>query len=405
MNKAIDIRAHFPVLNQLVNGKPLCYLDSAASSQKPEVVIDAMSNYYRTIHANVHRGVHTLSQRATEAYESVRVKVASFIGASSSDEIIFTRGATESINLVSNSWGRSFLHEGDEVLITEMEHHANIVPWQLICQERKAVLRYIPITDEGELDLTEIDVLLNANTKLLAITHTSNSLGTINPLDSIIKKARSIGATVLVDGSQAVAHQPINVQALDADFFVFSSHKMYGPTGIGILFGKKDLLDKMPPWQGGGDMIKDVSLERSTYNDVPLRFEAGTPSIAEAIGLGAAIDFIYSVGFESIQNIEHNLLQNAEEELRKMPEISIFGRSSNKAPVISFLANGIHPYDLGTFLDQMGVAIRTGHHCTQPIMKRFHIPGTCRASFAVYNTEEDVNQFIQSLRKSIQMLS
>lgn len=398
------IRADYPILHTQVNGKPLVYFDNGATSQKPKQVIDAIVNYYENYNSNVHRGVHTLSQQATDAYEHARENVKNFLQAADSAEIIFTKGTTEGINLVAQTWGRMNLRQGDEVLITAMEHHANIVPWQMICEEKQAILRYIPITEQGELDLSRLDSLINERTKMVAVVYVSNALGIINPVETIIAKAKSVGAKVLIDGAQAVSHFPVNVQSLDADFFVFSGHKLFGPTGIGVLYGKKDLLDDMIPYQGGGDMIKNVTLEKTTYNVSPFKFEAGTPNIEGAVGLSAAIDYFQALDSEGIEEHEQELLHYATDRLLSIDGLKIYGESSRKVPVVSFLIEGIHPYDLGFILDKNGIAVRTGQHCTQPIMDFFEIPGTVRVSLAFYNTKSEIDFLIETIHRAKKML-
>lgn len=399
------IRAQFPILNQQVYGKPLVYLDSAASSQKPLRVIQALDKYYQEEHANVHRGVHYLSQRATDKFEAVRKQAQAFINAAHDHEVIFTRGTTEAINLVASSFGKAFIEEGDEVLISAMEHHSNIVPWQILCEDWGATLKVIPVTDEGELIIERFDELLSSNTRLVAINHVSNTLGTVNPIEEIITKAHKVGAAVLVDGAQAVPHMQVDVQDLDADFYCFSSHKMYGPTGIGILYGKEYWLNDMPPYHGGGEMIETVSFEETTYNRLPFKFEAGTPNIADTIAFGEAMRFMEETGVEEIAAWEHELLQYGTEQLGKIQGMRFIGTAANKASVISFLVGDIHPYDLGTILDQLGIAVRTGHHCTMPLMDRLGIPGTVRASFAVYNTKEEVDALVEGVKRAVSMLA
>ena len=400
-----SLRKDIPVLHQKIHGKPLAYLDNAASSQRPQFVIDAVNNHEKHNHANIHRGVHKLSQRATNAYEGAREKVCTFINASSSREIIFTRGTTESINLVAHSLGLSQLKPGDEILISWMEHHSNIVPWQLICERTGAKLSTIPITDCGELDLEAFDQLLSERTKIVAIVHVSNALGTINPVKEIIDKAHSKGAMVLLDGAQAVSHMRIDVQELDCDFYAFSGHKMFAPTGIGVLYGKKALLENMPPYQGGGEMILTVTFKKTTYNTLPYKFEAGTPHISGAIGLGAAIDYLSRIDFNAIAKHEHDLLEYATSRLSDLPGARVIGRARKKTGVLSFVLGDIHAHDLGTILDQEGVAVRTGHHCTMPIMEFFGVPATARASFAFYNNRNDVDQFIDGLRATLKIFS
>ncbi len=400
----IGCRHHFPLLRQRVNGKALVYFDNAATSQKPQVVIDAIMRYYQEENSNVHRGVHTLSEKATEAYEGVRVKVQEFVHANSPREIIFVRGTTEAINLVAASYGRKAVGKGDEVLISAMEHHSNIVPWQILCQERGAQLRVIPMNDAGELILPEYERLLGDRTRIVALAHVSNSLGTINPVREMIAMAHRRGIPVLLDGAQAVPHMEVNLRELDCDFYAFSAHKMFGPTGIGILYGKEALLEEMPPYQSGGDMIKSVTFEKTVYNDLPHKFEAGTPSIAGAVGLGAAIDYLRQIGIDSVAAFEHELLAYATERLSEIPRLRIIGTAKDKASVLSFVIEGIHPHDIGTILDDEGIAIRTGHHCAQPVMQRFGIPATARASFAFYNTKEEVEVLVKALHTVISVL-
>lgn len=399
------IRRDFPILSRKVNGKPLVYFDNAASSQKPQTVIDATDKYYAYENANIHRGVHTLSQEATSAYEVVREKVRAFINADKSHEIIFTKGTTDSINLVASSFGKANIGEGDEVLISAMEHHSNIVPWQMLCEEKKATLKVIPINDDGELMMDGFHKLLSKKTKIVAVTHISNSLGTVNPVKEIITAAHEKGIPVLIDGAQAIHHTAVDVKELDCDFYAFSAHKMYGPTGVGVLYGKEELLNAIPPYQGGGDMIKTVTFEKTTYNELPHKFEAGTPNIAGGIAFGAAIDYINSLGVETIAAYEHELTSYALEQLSTVPGIEFIGKAKERASVISFLLDNIHPYDAGVILDKMGIAVRTGHHCTQPLMDRFRIPGTVRASFSFYNTKEEVDILVKGLHKVIQMFS
>ncbi len=399
------IRAQFPVLSETVHGKPLVYLDNGASSQKPLQVIDAMSNYYKYEHANIHRGVHTLSQKATENYENSRLALQRYFNAAHPHEVIFTKGTTDAINLVSNAWGRKHLEAGDEVLISGMEHHSNIVPWQMICEERGATLKVIPVLDNGELDWDAFESLLCERTKMVAVVHVSNTLGTVNPIPQLIAAAHEQGAVVLIDGAQAVPHMQVDLQALDCDFYCASAHKMYGPTGIGFLYGKEDLLNEMPPYQGGGDMIDRVTFERTTYNDLPHKFEAGTPAIAAGIGFGAAIEWIEQVGIGNIAAHEQSLLEYGTQRLQELDGLRMIGESANKSAVLSFLIGSIHPYDLGVVLDQLGIAVRTGHHCTQPLMDRFEIPGTVRASFAVYNTKAEIDALMEGMKRAIPMLS
>lgn len=399
-----DLRSQFPILTQKVNGRDLIYFDNAATSQKPSTVIDKIKTFYEKENANIHRGVHSLSQEATTAYEQARLKVSNYLNAKSDAEIIFTKGTTDGINLIASSFGE-LLHPGDEVLISAMEHHSNIVPWQLLESRKKIKLKIIPIHNSGEIDLKAFEKLLNEKTKLVSITHISNSLGIINPIKEIIRKSHFVGAKVLIDGAQSIQHEKIDLQELDCDFFVFSGHKIYGPTGIGVLYGKSELLNIMPPYQGGGDMIEKVSFEKTTFNVLPFKFEAGTPNIVGGIALGAAFDFLNSLNFEQFKNHELELLRYAEEQLMTIPEIQIFGNSKNKTSVISFNVGKIHPFDIGTLLDKQGVAVRTGHHCTQPIMDFYQIPGTIRVSFSIYNTKDEIDVFMAALNKSIQILS
>ncbi len=392
-------RADFPVLQQTVHGKPLIYLDNAATSQKPAAVIEILDRYYLEYNSNIHRGVHHLSQVATEAYESARENIRRYINAHSTKEIIFVRGATEGINLVAQTFARSQIKAGDEILITEMEHHSNIVPWQILAEQTGATLKYIPINDAGELDLENIDALLTDKTKLLALVHISNALGTINPIEMLIEKAHDIGAKVLIDGAQAVPHTRINVIELDCDFYVLSGHKLFGPTGIGVLYGKQALLEAMPPYQGGGDMIKMVTMEKTMYNDLPHKFEAGTPHIAGVIGLGAAIDYIELIDFEGAIQHEHDLLNYANELADKTNGMNLVGTAKNKTSILSFTLDGIHPHDIGTIMDNEGIAIRAGHHCAMPVMERFQIPATARASFAFYNSFSDVDALFNGIEK------
>lgn len=399
------IRKDFPILHRTVNGKPLVYFDNGATAQKPDVVIDAISEYYRVYNSNIHRGAHELAQEATTAYEEARKTVAQFLNAASEIEINFTRGTTEGINLVASSYGQHFLKSGDEVIISTMEHHSNIVPWQLACEATGAQLKVIPINDAGEIEMDAYKALINEKTKIVSVVHVSNALGTINPVKEIITKAHEVGAIAVVDGAQAVPHMAVDVQALDADFYAFSSHKLFGPTGVGVLYGKKALLKQMPPYQGGGEMIKEVTFEKTTYNDLPYKFEAGTPNIAGAIAFAEAIKYVKGIGYEAIGNWEHELLSYATEKLEQIEGLQIIGTAKIKASVISFLIDGIHFYDLGVLLDKQGVAIRTGHHCCQPLMNRFGIEGTCRASFAFYNTKQEIDQLVNALLKAQKMLS
>jgi cysteine desulfurase/selenocysteine lyase len=393
------VRADFPILETMVHGKPLVYLDNAATSQKPRAVIDAIMRYYQGTNANVHRGVHYLSETATENYEGARKIAQQFINAAHSREIIFVRGTTEGINLVAQTLGRTRIGAGDEILITAMEHHSNIVPWQILCEEKGAKLRVAPINDNGELRFDEYANLLSPKTKLVAVTHVSNALGTINPLKRMVELAHAHNVPVLVDGAQAVPHIKVDVQALDCDFYTFSGHKVYAPTGIGVLYGKTALLESMPPYQGGGDMISSVTFERTTYNKLPYKFEAGTPDIAGVIGLGAALTYVENLGIENIGAHEHDLLVYATAAVSAIPGVRIIGAAKEKAAVVSFVVEGVHPHDIGTILDQQGIAIRTGHHCSQPVMERFGIPATARASFAVYNTREEIDALVGGIQK------
>jgi cysteine desulfurase/selenocysteine lyase len=393
------LRRDFPILRQRIHGRTLVYLDNAATSQKPQVVIDAICRYYERDNANIHRGVHFLSEHATEEYEGARRTVQQFLNAADASEIIFVRGATEAINLVAQTYGRTNVHAGDEVFITAMEHHSNIVPWQILCEEKNARLRVAPISDSGELLLEDFEKLLGPRTKIVALTHISNALGTINPVWRIIEMARRWNIPVLVDGAQAVPHLKVDVQALDCDFYVFSGHKLYGPTGIGVLYGKSALLEAMPPYQGGGDMISSVTFEKTIYNKLPYKFEAGTPHVAGAIGLGAAIEYVNGLGMDNIAAYEHELLAYATEAVSTIPGIRVIGTAKEKAGVLSFLLDTIHPHDIGTILDQEGIAIRTGHHCAQPVMQRLGITATARASFAFYNTREEVDALVEGIQK------
>ena len=397
------IREDFPILKTMVNGKPLVYLDNAATSQKPQTVLDTLNRYYTEENSNIHRGVHYLSQAATKDYEDARAKVRRFLNAPDDKQIIFVRGATEGINLVAGSYGRQNIGAGDEVIITAMEHHSNIVPWQILCQEKGASLKVIPINDDGELLMDEYEKLLSPRTKLVSVVHISNSLGTINPMEQIIEMAHARGVPVLVDGAQSAPHMPIDVQKLDCDFFVFSGHKVYGPTGIGVVYGKMDLLEAMPPYQGGGDMIKSVSFEKTLYNDLPYKFEAGTPNIAGVIGLGAAIDYVTGLGMDITRAHEDSLLEYGTERLSNVSRVRLIGTAANKASILSFVMDGVHPHDIGTILDSEGIAIRAGHHCTQPLMERFGIPATARASLAFYNTEEEIDLLVRGIDKVIEV--
>lgn len=394
-----SVRADFPILSSEVRGKPLTYLDNAATSQKPASVIDAIDRYYRAENSNIHRGVHYLSEQATDAYEATRAKIARFIGVTDSDEIIFVRGATEGINLIAHGFTESILQQGDEILITHMEHHANIVPWQIAAQKTGAILKVVPVKDTGELDMEALDELLSEKTRLVAVVQVSNALGTINPVETIIEKAHRLNVPVLIDGAQSVPHMPVNVAELDCDFFVFSGHKVCGPTGIGVLWGKREWLEKLPPYQGGGDMIERVDFEGTTYKGIPGKFEAGTPHIEGVIGLGAAVDYFNELDREGALQHENDLLQVATEQLATIEGLRIIGVAKKKAAVVSFLIDDIHPHDVGTFLDADGVAIRAGHHCTQPLLKRFGVPATVRASFAFYNDFDDVERLVKAIQK------
>lgn len=399
-----SIRRDFPILQQEVNGKPLIYFDNAATSQKPRQVIEALVHYYASINANVHRGIHFLAEKATEAFEDTREAVAKMINSSSKEQIIFTRGTTESINLVAASYGRTFIREGDEIIISTMEHHSNIVPWQMLCAEKRAVLKVIPMNDAGELLMDEYRKILSPHTRLVAVMHVSNALGTINPVAEIIRIAHKQGAKVLIDGAQAAPHYHIDVQALDVDFYAFSAHKMYGPTGMGVLYGKRELLEAMPPYMGGGEMIKEVSFKGTTYNEIPYKFEAGTPNIGDVVAMKYAIDYMQSIGQEAIAKHEHDLLSYATDAVSNIPGIRLIGTAKEKASVLSFLIDGIHPMDLGMLLDAKGIAVRTGSHCAMPLMERLGIDGTVRASFAVYNTEAEIDTFAKELRRAAETL-
>jgi len=399
------IREDFPILNQKIYGKDLIYLDNAATTHKPIQVIDAISKYYKEQNSNVHRGVHFLSDKATTIYEKARVNIANFINANNSHEIIFVRGTTEAINLVANSYGNDNVNEGDEIIISALEHHSNIVPWQMLCERKKAKLKIIPINDEGEIIIDEYKKLLTGKTKIVAVNHTSNSLGTVNPIKEIIDLAHNAGAVVLIDGAQAVQHTEVDMQSLDADFFAFSGHKIYGPTGIGVLYGKEKILESMHPYQGGGDMIKTVTFEKTIYNDLPYKFEAGTPNIEGGIVLSDAIDYVKKIGLENIYQHEQELLKYATSQLKEIKGFQLIGNAEKKTSVISFLLETIHPYDTGTILDKMGIAVRTGFHCTEPLMKRLGVPGTVRASFAMYNTKYEIDVFINGVKKAKKMLS
>lgn len=401
---AENIRREFPILDQQVHGKPLVFLDSAASSQRPRSVIDAVTWYEEHDHANVHRGVHTLSQRATDAFEGAREKVRGFINAESASEIVFVRGTTEGINLVASSFGQKFIAEGDEIIISHMEHHANIVPWQMLCERNKAVLRVIPMDERGELDYQAYLDMLGPRTKIVALNHVSNALGTINPVRQYVAAAREKGIPILLDGAQAVPHMPVDVRDLDCDFYVFSSHKMYGPTGIGVLYGRKSLLEQLPPYQGGGDMILAVTFEKTLYNELPYRLEAGTPNISGAVGLGAAVDFLQRVGMVNTEHREQELLAYATSALEAIPGLKMIGTASHKAGVLSFVMERAHPHDIGTILDTEGVAVRTGHHCAMPVMDFFKVPATARASLGIYNTRDDIDRLVEALQRVREVL-
>ena len=399
------VRKDFPILSREVYGKTLVYFDNAASSQKPSKVIDAISHYYEHEHSNIHRGVHHLSADATEKYEEARKTIQRFINAEHSHEVIFTKGTTDSINLVAYSFGVKFINEGDEVIVSTLDHHSNIVPWQMICETRGAKLKVIPINNEGELLLDDYRNLLSDKTKIVAVGHVSNALGTINPVKEIIAEAKKMRIPVLLDGAQAIPHLAVDVQELDCDFYAFSAHKIFGPTGVGVLYGKENLLNTIPPYQGGGDMIDTVTFEKTTYNELPHKFEAGTPNIAGVIGLKAAIEYVNQVGINNIAIAEHQLIEYATEQISAIDGVRLIGTAKEKASVLSFLVNDIHPYDIGTILDRLGVAVRTGHHCAEPLMNRLNIPGTVRASFAFYNTKEEVDVFVNALKKAVSMLS
>ena len=398
------IRQDFPILGISVNNNPLIYFDNAATTQNPEQVLKAIQDYYHTENSNVHRGNYFLSQKATESYENARLRMQKFIHAGSKNEIIFTRGTTESINLVASSFGKQFIKPGDEIIISTLEHHSNIVPWQFVCEDRGAKLKIIPVSESGELMLDEFEKLISPKTKLVSVAHISNALGTINPIKNIISIAKKYNITTCIDGAQGVSHLKVNVQELDCDFYVFSGHKIYGPAGIGVLYGKSAMLEKLPPYQGGGEMIDKVTFEKTTYNELPYKFEAGTPNISGAIGLAAAIDYVESIGLENIMEYEHELLVYATKKLNQLEGMRIIGNAAEKASVISFLVEGTHPVDLGMILDKMGIAVRVGNHCAQPLMRRFEIPGTVRASFAFYNTFEEIDTFIEKLKRAVSML-
>ena len=399
------IKSDFPTLNQKINGNDLVYLDNAATTQKPKSVINSVNEYYKKTNSNIHRGVHTLSQEATEKYENARMKIAKFINSTTEKEIIFVRGATEAINLVANSYVRPLLQPNDQIIITEMEHHANIVPWQIVCKEKEAELKILPMNSKGELIVDELEKIITNKTKFMAINHVSNSLGTINDVRKIVEIAHKHNIRILIDGAQAVQHIPIDVKEIDADFYCFSGHKIYAPTGIGILYGKKKLLDEMPPYQGGGDMIKSVTFEKTIYNDVPNKFEAGTPNISGAIGLGTAIDYIQDIGIDNIAKHESDLLNYATEKIKEIKGVKIIGNAKDKASVLSFTMENIHPHDIGTIMDSHGVAIRAGNHCTQPVMDFYSIPATARASFAIYNDKTDVDKLISSVKKTMEVFA
>jgi len=399
------IRQDFPILEQSINGKKLVYFDNAATTQKPIQVLDALNDYYRGYNANIHRGIHHLAEKATAAFESTRKAVKTFLNANSTEEIIFTYGTTDSINLVAGTFGRKFINEGDEIIISTLEHHSNIVPWQMLCEEKGCVLKVIPINDEGEILMDEFEKLLSEKTKLVSVVHVSNALGTINPIKTIIEKAHAFGAKVLIDGAQASSHIDIDVQDLDADFYALSAHKLFGPTGMGVLYGKKELLEAMPPYRGGGEMIKEVTFEKTTYADLPYKFEAGTPNIADVVAFKFALDYIQNIGKTNIAAYENELLNYATEKLEAIEGLTVIGKAKEKVSVISFVLEGIHPQDIGIILDQQGIAVRTGHHCTQPLMQRFGIPGTARASFSVYNTFEEIDALVAGILKVKKLLS
>ena len=399
-----NVRELFDILNTSVYGKPLIYFDNAATTQKPRSVVETLTGYYTTLNSNIHRGAHYLSTTATEAYEQSRRKVQSFINAKYSHEIVFTRGTTEGINLVASSFAKRFLMDGDEIIISGMEHHSNIVPWQMACEAKNAKLKIIPFTDEGVLDMQAFEGLFSSHTKLVAVNHVSNTLGTINPIKDIVAYAHKQGVPVLIDGAQGISHIAVDVQDIDCDFYCFSGHKMYAPMGVGVMYGKETMLNELPPYQGGGEMIKDVSFEKTTYNELPFKFEAGTPSVGDVLGLKTAIEFMENIGIDNIANHEKQLLNYAVEQMRAVEGIRFIGTAPNKTSVVSFLVGDSHPYDVGTLLDKLGVAVRTGHHCTQPIMERYGIPGTVRASFAIYNTMEEIDEFVKALKRIAPML-
>jgi len=397
------IRADFPALNQKVHGHPLVYLDSGASAQKPNVVIDAVDHYYKNDHSNVHRGVHTLSERATVKYDASRVSIQKFLNAARDREIVYTSGTTEALNLVAQSWGRTNVQAGDDLLVSEMEHHSNIVPWQMLAEEKGATVRKIPMTQDGALDMDAFKSLLQGRPKVVAMTHVANALGTINPLAEIVALAHDAGAVVVADGAQSTPHMSVDVQALDVDFYALSGHKIYGPTGIGVLYGKEALLDAMPPWQGGGDMIKSVTFEKTIYNDLPFKFEAGTPNIADAIGMGVAAEYLLDIGLDAVAAHEHTVLAYAESRAAERAEMTVYGNAPDKAGIMSFALDGIHPHDIGTMLDHQGVAVRTGHHCAQPVMQFFGIPATTRASLGIYNNREDIDRLFDGVDEVLKM--
>ena len=408
IQKGLDIdaiRRQFPILNREVKGRSLVYFDNAATSQKPQSVIDALVNYYTRYNANVHRGIHTLAEEATFAMEKSRDAAQEFINAASREQIVFTKGTTEGINLVASTWGRQNIRAGDEIIVSNLEHHSNIVPWQILIEEKGATLKVIPVSEKGELIIDEYKKLLSPKTKLVAVNHASNALGTINPVREIIDEAHKVGAVALIDGAQSTVHLDIDVQEMDCDFFVFSSHKMYGPTGVGVLYGKRELLESMPPFQGGGEMIKEVTFEKTTYNDLPYKYEAGTPNIADIIAFKAAIDFVNGIGKKNIKQYEDQLLHYGTSKLRQIPGLRIVGEAKEKVSVISFVVDKLHPQDLGILLDNYGIAVRTGHHCAQPLMDCYRIPGTVRASLAIYNTKEEIDELVVGLKKAIKMLS
>ena len=398
------IREQFPVLKEEVNGKPIIYFDNAATTQKPLMVLNALDNYYYHQNANIHRGIHALAERATNAFEETRTRAQQFINAAEREEVVFTKGTTESINLVAATYGRKFIQEGDEVIISTMEHHSNIVPWQMLCEEKGAILKVIPVNEKGEIIFEEYEKLLSRRTKIVAVVYASNSLGTINPVKEIIKKAHEVGAVTLLDGAQATAHLDIDVQDLDVDFYALSAHKMYGPTGVGVLYGKRALLESMPPYQGGGEMIKDVSFTKTTYNDIPYKFEAGTPNIADVVGFKYAMDFVDGIGKDQIRAHENEVLKYATEEMKKIEGLRVIGEAADKVSVLSFDIEGVHSFDIGQMLDARGVAVRTGHHCTQPLMERYGIEGTSRASFAVYNTKAEVDVMVDGLKRIVSFM-